>query len=363
MHAIILGDQYLRIRDTPGLSGKVLGRINTGTSIEVLDIVNTDWARVELKAAGVTIKEEISGDNSYGYLFAPLMRFDSLPTVPTQKKIIYGYNGIDQTAQMEVAAKAGVKFFVVANDTDFANKLADTYGCMVIFRSLWLNGLSSPQQAFSELSEPRLSKNIYGVVGDNEFEKIRGIQSHASFDTELAHLIRGQNPNKHYLAGTWPVGTPNITNDQKDRDLMRQFYAPGYNAKLFDLDMHLYTPKPALISTRMADAHYYELRWRVLFTDCGFNPSVKGMYSTEWGMDVGGSGGFKAFNWTPEMVKDYYTEHAQIFGEPFMVNGVLVESPFVAGATFALGQHPMWKSYSMDDYDSLLRLKGLITLR
>lgn len=364
------GGSYLRFRDTPGLSGKILGDLNDGTEVLITDVVNDVWARIAIKVGDAPLLVEGTNNQQYGYMHINYLKFKTpapLPVTPKQRYPIYGLNGITSTNEMEAAAKAGVKAFVVINNAEFANKLADVYGCMVIFRSLWLNGIDTPRRASEELLEPRISKNVWGVVGDNEWEHFgngkRDIKNHSEWDTTLANIIKSQNPNKHYLAYTAPMGTLDTTNDQETCDLMAQYYAPGYNNRTYDFDYHMYTPKPLLMSQRLEDLIYYELRWRTWFTKCGFDPNIKGVYCTEWGFDVQGSGGFSAFDKDDTFVAQYYREHMQIMGEPFMVNGKLYESPIVAGFTFQLGPHPKWLSYNMQRYLPMLIQNKLVTLR
>lgn len=256
---------------------------------------------------------------------------------PVTTRIQVGFNSLaDHNAAVE-AYNLGARFFCVMISTDTANWLVNQPGTTVLYREWWNKTLPSMEMAMSKLSVPRLDPRIIRI-GINECEGIDGndIRLHAQWDIELATRLRAQGAR--YAAGTFPMGTPDHTNPRINDDI-RQYYAPSYNSGLINWDAHLYSPNMGHIYNDI-ELVWYETRYQFLFTKCGFNPdSPSHIYSTEFGLDEGGLGGFMAHRATgADVVKYCQRLH------------VIHLHPFVGGAIFQLGNAEAWQGYDMRPY-------------
>lgn len=258
-------------------------------------------------------------------------------TAPPIVSARIGVNCLFDGSAARDAYSRGCRFFLMMNDTDTANWLCQQPDVLVMYRQ-YFDHAPSVQEAMTYLQAPRLHPLVIRT-GINECEFIDGnnIQSHAAFDIELAQALKSQDSRIRYAAGTYSMGTPDFTNPAIC-DAIRQYYAPAYNSGLIWWDHHLYSPNMGHVY-QTNDVIWYETRWEMLFTKCGFDPTIAHIVSGETGMDEGGVGGFPAHNATPNDVVKWCNEFLEIQGQQF-----------VGGAIFQLGDTQRWGGYNVASY-------------
>jgi hypothetical protein len=98
---------------------------------------------------------------------------------------------------------------------------------------------------------------------------------------------------------------------------------------------------------------WFERRWEFLFTKCGFNPAVRGIVSSEAGIEAG-AGGFKWAGFTAQEFEEWCRYYATLQTTPLIIQGTPYPSPFIASTLFQWGDTNSgsggWAGYSLDDY-------------
>lgn len=155
------------------------------------------------------------------------------------------------------------------------------------------------------------------------------INQRASFEHEFLNRAKQINPACTVIKGGWSYGTPDFTR-QDVCDAIRNGYSDDYNSGAAKINMHLYSPNLAHIDNP-ADWQWYERRWEFLFTKCGFNPSVRGIWCDEGGLDIQGSGGYRqqadAGNINATWVGDHCAKILACQNQPLIVGGVSHPTP------------------------------------
>lgn len=201
-------------------------------------------------------------------------------------------------------------------------------------------------------SESRMGNGVVFVTPLNEcdgpcYGSPGEIEQRAKFDAALGAMCKQHGTI--YAAGGFSMGTPDFTNPAIC-DAMRRHYAPAYNAGVFGMNMHLYSPTMQHVYDPNG-LQWYERRWEFLFTKCGFDPSpnLLGIYSDETGVDEGGVGGFPAHHAGSQDVQKWSAEFAKVSKAPLVVNGVAYPSPMRGAAIFQAG-HQDWRGYSVEPW-------------
>ncbi|MBL8953072.1 MAG: peptidoglycan-binding protein [Myxococcaceae bacterium] len=298
----------------------------------------------------------------------------------TPDVIQIGYHVLSYTSLAEREYQRGARFFVSMDDVTGAKELKRRHPDAIVMVRVYLTAEVPPSVVADRLGvqgdDPGL---VY--VGHNEADLIGqslvDLPRRAAFDLALAALVKQRSAGRaKYAAGTFSMGTPDFT-DPAVCQKIKSLYAPAYNRGDIVFDMHLYSPRiDHLLRTGGAEA-WYERRWEFLFTDaCGFDPKVRGIYSSETGLDEGGVGGFVAhdradfFNTFkntyqatvgqpftggyPEYVTWWVRRFKEVSARPVVRGGVTYPSPFIGGAIFQLGNthsgHGGWSGYNMEPY-------------
>ena len=299
---------------------------------------------------------------------------------------------------LEPAYQAGIRAFLIMEGllaaVEFKQKHPDA---VVMYRRFLPHGGGIPEaRLFS--GETKMGNGVVFVSPLNECDSFcygspAEIEQRARFDVTLGEMCRQHGTL--YAAGGFSMGTPDFTN-AAICDAMRQFYAPAYNAGTFAMNMHLYSPNMGWIFGRNKaidlgdlaqfpvdengvqrmpvgrDGHlatidygdvtrsigesdqriWFERRWEMLFTKCGFNPDPKllGIYCDETGVDEGGVGGFPAHQANSGEVNAWCREFVRLNGLPLTANGVTHASPFRAAAIFQAGEKKNWTGYNVEPW-------------
>jgi hypothetical protein len=163
------------------------------------------------------------------------------------------------------------------------------------------------------------------------------------------------------------MGTPDFTS-KSVCSAIQKYYAPYYNAGLFWMDHHLYSPNMEHIyrtdtQTQMwngaaqtiEEDEWFETRWRFLFQRCGFDPnSTSRIICSETGVDEGSVGGFVAHHASNQAVLSWCQRFLDIQAAPVKVGNTAYPSPFVGGAIFQVGDPVRWAGYDMSRFESTL---------
>lgn len=364
MKAVVRNDfGFLRVRAAPSTDAATIGIVRGGLTVEVLAVAN-DWATVPLQAGGAPVTVEGTDQPATGYMYAPMLDFGSeqptptTPTTPTTATTTIKLGVHTMTNGRGIAeADLGCKFVMCLNNFDVAGQIKQKHAdAVVMVRRYFGNTVPSPTDALQALGGGTNPGFVY--TGLNEADALgqdgANLRKRAVFDLELARMIQ-KISGATYAAGTFSVGTPDFTS-QETCDIMREMYAPYYNNGLLKLDMHLYSPNMAHIDNE-ADTIWFERRWEFLFTRCGFDPTVKGIYCSETGVDEFGRGGFPGHGASDADFKHWCEKFIALQQKPLVVNGKSYPSPFVGAAIYQLGGNgdPRWDPYEIANYLLALR--------
>ncbi len=365
----------LNVRAGPSRDQPVIGMLKGGDAVEVLS-VNDGWAALAISAGGAPVMlanqpviayvsaeyldlgqggNASGGENSTG-----TSNTTSPVLVPPQAPSTYklGLNTLTNGGLARQEAERGCRYFLCMNDFTGAAQLKRAFpDAVVMVRRFFEHGwLPSADQIMNGL-EGAIHKDLI-YIGLNEADQIGqdgdALRTRARLDIEVARRIR-QGSGATYAAGTFSMGCPDFTNPETCQ-IIREIYAPAYNAGLIAIDMHLYSPNPQHIN-HPGEWRWFERRWEFLFTQCGFDPKVRAIYCSETGLDEGGIGGFKAHNYSQEQFRDWCQKYIAMQNAPLVVDGVKYPSPIVGGAIFQLGGNAdlRWDGYDMTNYLPTLR--------
>jgi len=282
------------------------------------------------------------------------------PTPAPATSFRLGLNVMQNTHLAQAEAARGCSYFLIMNDYGGAEGLAVNNPDKTIMARRYIEhrGGITVDQMINLMEGARHRRLVYHGLNENDQLSDRGadLVERARFDAEVAKRVQQLNADKpeaerpRYAAGTFSVGCPDFTNPETVR-IIKEIYAPAYNAGLLAFDMHLYSPNMANVD-KPAEWKWYERRWEWLFTACGFNPAIRAIYCSECGVDEMGVGGFVAHKATSDQVLDWSRKYIDIQQQPLIVNGVKYASPIIGGAIFQLGGNgdPRWGGYEMNGY-------------
>jgi hypothetical protein len=350
-------DLSLRVRSKLSTTGgEILGQLPNGAVIDAT--VTGAWGMYDIAQTvnGIDVGKRV-GFSSAAYLAPVAPPPVVVPPVTTGRTYILGAHCRDDGGAAEKAVAAGVKLLVCMNGMGkvFVRNLAAAHPDVTIIYRRFLNGaLPSPQTMVNSLEVAADDPPNLLYMGINEADGDAGsltIKTHAEWDTQVATLhnsIRGAAGRGKYLA--WSAGhgnPPALDSSPQIQDEMRRYYAPGYNAGLYGMDMHDYTrgrrfPTHPPVGAGIVFSIYYERRWTLFFTHCGFNPKVKNMWSTETGVEAG-QGGFAWAGYNEQQFEEWcqWICAEQSTGLPAAgtydkLGPVVYESPYRGGAIFQI---------------------------
>lgn len=390
MNAKVIAD-LLNVRAGPSTDNPAIGVLKAGDIVEVLS-VKEGWAALAVSAGGspITLANQPvmayvsaefldlgqgsggngSGGGSAGSVVVP-------PLVATATApFTLGLNVLGNTGLARQEAERGCRYFLCMDDIAGASQLKRAFpDAIVMVRRFFQHGsLPTADQIIDGLEGATDKHLIY--TGLNEADQIGqdgdALRRRAMLDLEVARRIR-QGSGATYAAGTFSMGCPDFTSAETCQ-IIRETYAPAYNAGLIAIDMHLYSPNLQHVD-KPNEWQWFERRWEFLFTKCGFDPRVRAIYCGETGVDESGVGGFKAHNTSQEQFGDWCRKYIALQTAPLVVDGVSHPSPVRGGAIFQLGGNadPKWAGYDVMSYLSTLngfyaasskdlsRAKGLAT--
>ncbi len=284
-------------------------------------------------------------------------RLADTPSPPAAPRL--GFNVLNQAWAAMEEARHGARFFLVMDDLTGARALKAAYPDATVMVRQWVTAKVPPAQFVSSYLGLAPGTDPAGLVytGMNEgdvFGQGAGeLEERAVWDIEVARIVRERGGV--YAAGTFSMGNPDFTNPAVC-DIVRRHYAGPYNRGEILIDMHNYSPNMAHID-QPQELKWFERRWEFLFTCAGFDPGVRGIVSSETGVDEGGVGGFVAHQATPAQVAHWAEAFLRAQAEPLVVDGKSYPSPFLGGAFFQLthGRRPEWGGYEMAPYLDALR--------
>jgi hypothetical protein len=358
----------LNVRAGPGRETAVIGTLKSGDAVDVLS-VKDGWAALAVSAGGAPVMQ--GAQPVVAYVSADFLDLPKSNGAATQSPVApipistssaapfrLGLNVLGNTGLAQQEAALGCRYFLCLNDIAGATALKRAFpDAMVMARRFFQHGsLPSADQIIDGLAGATDPNLIY--TGINEADQIGqdgdALRRRALLDLEVARRIR-QNSGAVYAAGTFSVGCPDFTNPETCQ-IIREIYAPAYNAGLIAFDMHLYAPNPQHVD-KPDEWLWYARRWEFLFTKCGFDPKVHAIYCSETGIDQSGPGGFRGHGISHEHFRDWCAKYIALQRAPLAVDGVRYSSPILGGAIFQLGGNgdPKWNSYDVNDYLPALR--------
>ena len=356
MKATVRNDYgFLRVRVAPSTDTTVIGIVQGGVTVEVLNVAN-NWAMVELSAGGAATMVEGTDQAAVGYMYAPMLDFGSTTTPETPVSFELGIHSMTNGRAVD-EANNGCKHMMLMNNLVTAGQIKIAHpDAVVMVRYYFGNNVPTVETALAALGGATNPSFVY--TGLNESDALGqdgdALRQRATFDIAMAKAIK-QISGATYAAGSFSVGCPDYTN-QQTADIIRELYAPYYNSGLLKLDMHLYSPTMQHIYDD-GGLIWYERRWEFLFTRCGFDPTVKGIYCSETGIDETGRGGFPGHGASQDDFKKWCQRFIEVQKRPVVVNGISYTSPVVGASIFQLGGNgdPRWDPYDISGYVSTLR--------
>lgn len=359
MKATVRNDYgFLRVRAAPSTEATVIGVVQGGLTVEVLNVAN-NWASVALAVGGAAVTVEGTDQQAVGYMYAPSLDFgpySPLPPSPLAVTFRLGVHSMTNSRGVD-EANNGCKYVMMMNNLSAAAQLKQAHpDATTMVRYYFGTNVPSVDNALAALGGARNPGFVY--TGLNEADALGqdgdALRQRATFDVAMAKAIK-QISGATYAAGSFSMGCPDFTN-QQTCDIIREYYAPYYNTGLLKLDMHLYSPTMLHIQDDSA-LIWYERRWEFLFIKCGFDPSVQGIYCSETGVDEGGRGGFPGHSASQADFNSWCTRFIEIQKRPLVVNSISYPSPIVGASIFQLGGNgdPRWDVYDISGYLPTLR--------
>ena len=343
----------LRVRAQPSTDAPVLGMVSADSEVEVIDVAN-GWAMVALSAGGASVRQEAADSPAVAYLFAEYLNLGGVVPQPVVGTSAFklGINALSNTGLAMREADNGCKYFLIMDDFLGASELKQKHpDAVVMVRRYFGPGRPGADEVFRRIEGAANPNLVY--IGTNEADQYgqegEDLRERAHFDVELAQRIKAAS-GATYAAGTISMGCPDFTN-ARTCEIIREVYAPHYNSGLMGFDMHLYSPNMQHID-QPNEWQWFERRWEFLFTKCGFDPTVRAIYSSETGVDEGSVGGFSAHTATQEQFHYWCNKFTEVQQMPLIVNGQAYPSPAVGGAIFQLGGNndSRWRGYDIQDY-------------
>jgi len=352
----------------------------TGQEFDVLSVVTGAgyaWGVVSMSAGGAALKTADAKADFVGYVRRDGWEWVTTTTPPvvvvppvnaTAGDFVLGINALQNTALLFEEFTRGCKYGMVMNDFQGAANLKTAFPDRTVIARRYF-----PQQFF--MTDKQLIDGLDGMTAQMTYmgynEADQGGQDGAALRERLAQDVRlaehmkrihGANyrPDKaFYIGGTFSMGTPEWFNEPQATEnarIVREVFAPAYNAGLIGLDLHLYIQNPAQID-KPNEWRYFSRRWESWFERAGLDPNVRNVHCTETGLDQGGIGGFPAHGSTLEYFRDWCRKYIALQRAPLVVGGKSYRSPIRGGAIFQLGGNgdPRWQGYNIASYLPVLR--------
>jgi hypothetical protein len=356
MKATVRNDYgYLRVRAAPSTDASIIGVVQGGLTVEVQNVAN-NWAMVALLAGGATAMLEGTDQSAVGYMYAPMLDFGSTTLPDTSVTFELGVHSLTNGRAVD-EANYGCKYVMMMNNLVAASQVKIAHpDTIVMVRYYFGSNVPTVDTAIAALGGAKNPGLVY--TGLNESDALGqdgdALRQRAAFDIAMAKAIK-QISGATYAAGTFSMGCPDFTS-QTTCDIIRELYAPYYNNGLMKFDMHLYSPTMLHIYDDSA-LIWYERRWEYLFTKCGFDPTVKGIYCSETGVDEGGRGGFAGHSANQADFNRWCQRFIDVQKKALVINGASYNSPVMGGALFQLGGNgdSRWDAYDISGYVSTLR--------
>jgi len=274
---------------------------------------------------------------------------------PVQRQCLVGVNVISDTSAQAEVERAGCKFALVLGGNkeaaDFARNHPDGY-CMV--RADVKNGRWTADDFIRALGvsadmPPNLVLTLFNEA-DSWGSSPPELEERMRVETEFVRKARAIGCRAIIALGTFSVGNPQFASSAPEYAdtvrLIKQYYAPPWNAGEIGLDYHAYAPNMQHIYSDEG-LPWFETRWQFFFTDCGLDPTKgQGVFIGECGVDEDGIGGFKAHGASTEDVAAHIRRVAEIQSRPLVVAGREYPSPVRGAAVFCYGNNgdPRWKN-------------------
>lgn len=364
----------VNIRTAPTTAAQRIGALMTKTEFDDVRQINDSagnvWHVIEASAGGAVIRDPNvnapaylyaahfhSGEKLTDLVSAPQPVPPTPPPAPSSKPFL-GVNCITDVGAAKDAIALGAPAVLVMGQKQEAVWLAQANpNVRVIYRCVKPLHNPSVDWMLSALA-PNASDPPIVFMGRNENDEGLGVSpgdilQRAAFDVEVAKRIKAIQPNATYIAGTFSMGTPALERDDVAL-AMRNGYRDAYNSGLLGMDFHLYAPTPAQI-WQDPELIWYERRWEMLFTRCGFDPMVRNVWATETGLDQGSVGGFVAHGFTDADLSKFLTRYQEIQSRRVRVDGTDFPSQYVGGVLFQYGAEPNWRGYDMRGYRNALK--------
>lgn len=375
---IVKADQFINVRATPSTAEMPIAQVNTGQTVHVVDMVDSQdpkypgqWARVLVTAGGAPSR-------MIGYMWAPLLAAVGVtpapePTPTTTTRTIMGTNVITNGADADALAASGALYAAITFNDGLAVRIKQQHPEMhVTHRAMFYGGHLPSWQEFQEKHGYALAKNSpVELLGCNEEEQVSsgspaGIKARADWDWDKFQRCRDMGVS--YVAGGWSMGVPDIM--RKDiRDAMRDAYLPYIQQGMKRFNQHLYSgrtnePNPPPIEQRIyrealtpftmdgmtvmiRPTWWLEERVRWYTTFCGW-PAWVEFITDEMGWDE--DGGFSSHKATDQIVVAHNRQFIKLHSQPTIVNGKEQEHHLTHAAYFQAGDDARWAGFEMRGY-------------
>jgi hypothetical protein len=366
---------FLRLRRTPEKTlDNVMGAIKNGATVTIIQEVASGWTKVKVNTEDVFVTA--GSVPTEGWVMSGLLA-KPLPPPPQSTRPIIGLHVIgDGDAANEAVTQLKAPIVTIMHNKMQAVQLARQYPNTTIIYRGWLDRANvNPTQMLQrlELGDHSVNDPRMGYVGRNENDEgigcdPEGIKRRAYFDIEVAQGVRRYQPSAFYLAGSYSMGTPDIT-DPDVCNAIRTYYSEAYNTGLMGWDNHNYSP--SLGWNTDGKSPWWLTRWVNLFTLCGFDPRVRNVWATETGIDEGGVGGFPAHGVDDATFRDWLVYNEKEQGKPIVIDNkhplILAgkvppspfpgvwPSPFVGSTIFQYGRDTTWQGYDVRKYKEVLK--------
>jgi hypothetical protein len=265
------------------------------------------------------------------------------------------------------AHSAGARALMVFNNATGAYQQAAADPGSIVMSRIYFNQPISPAELLRQhgINPSQRSDSRAWYRGVNEFDvpgyggNVDDIKRRADFDAEAATILKTAAPNARWVGGGLPHGNYNF-NKAEICDAVERHYAPHYNSRLLGaFDMHNY-PKTEVAAPK--DYRVYAPIWLArradfLFTHCGFDPRIRRIVSSEYGIE-GPNGGIAHLGFTHEEFAGFCDWTLDVMTAPLvMPDGKVYPSPYIAQTFFQLygKQQGRWQGYEMAGYMPVLR--------
>jgi hypothetical protein len=341
------GGAGVNVRAAGALTGQKIGVLAEGREVKPVAEAS-GWTQIAL------VKEPPSWVN--GWVKSDYLTALPPPApAPVQRQCLVGVNVISDTGALAEAERAGCKFALVLGGNkeaaDFARSHPDGY-CMV--RADVKNGRWAADDFIRALGvsadmPPNLVLTLFNEA-DSWGSSPSELEERTRVETEFVRKARAIGCRAIIALGTFSVGNPQFASSAPEYAdtvrLIKQYYAPLWDAGEIGLDYHAYAPNKQHIYSDEG-LPWFETRWQFFFTDCGLDPTKgQGVFIGECGVDEDGIGGFKAHGASTEDVAAHIRRVVEIQSRPLVVAGREYPSPVKGAAVFCYGNNgdPRWKN-------------------